>query len=79
MTPAAGLISTAVAFFFICLFLQISVSVARAILVSPEALKRVEAYKTGAIATDFLILGIRIPKLLPLAAVTETAANIQEE
>lgn len=68
MTPAAGLISAAVAFFFICLFLQISVSTARAILVSPSALQRVAAYEESAIATDFLVLGIRLQNLLPAAA-----------
>ncbi len=77
MTPTAGLISAAVAFFFICLFLQIFVSVARAILVSPTALKRVEAYEERAIAADFLILGIRVQKLLPSEAVLEADADSQ--
>ncbi len=78
MTPAAGLISAAIAFFFICLFLQISVSVARAILVSPSALKRVEACEESAIATDFLILGLRVQKLLPPETVLEADADSQD-
>jgi len=75
MTPTAGLISASAAFFFICLFLQISVSVARAILVSPSALKRVEIYEESAIAANFLILGLRVQKLLPPETVPEADAE----
>lgn len=68
MTPTVGLVNAAVSFFFICLFFQISMAAARVILVSPKALKRVEAYEGSAIASDFLILGIRVKSLLPEAA-----------
>lgn len=68
MTPTVGLINAAVSFFFVCLFFQISAAAARAILVSPTALKRVAAYEESAIAADFLILGIRVKSLLPTAA-----------
>lgn len=64
MTPTAGMVSAVVAFFFACLFVQISVSAGRSLLVSPTALKRVPPYE-GAIAQNFLIAGFRIKKLLP--------------
>ncbi|MGB3296148.1 MAG: low-complexity tail membrane protein [Phormidesmis sp.] len=65
MTPRVGLISAAVAFFFSCAFLQISVSAVRVLLVGSEALKRVVPYETSAIAGDFLILGFRVKRILP--------------
>ena len=61
----AGLVSAALAFFLASTFMQISVSAGRALLISPTALKRVAAVDEGAIASDFLILGIRVNKLLP--------------
>ncbi len=65
LMPRAGLICGAFAFFTASAFMQISVSAGRALLVGPQALKRVPAVDAGAIATDFLILGIRLNKLLP--------------
>ncbi|MFK8184304.1 MAG: low-complexity tail membrane protein [Phormidesmis sp.] len=67
MTPMAGAVTALVAFFFVCLFIQISVSAARSLLVSPTALKRVEPYE-GKVAATFLILGVRVNKLLPSGA-----------
>ena len=66
MTPGIGLVSAGAAFFLSCAFLQISVSAVRALLVGPEALKRVAPYETDAIATDFLILGLRVKRILPV-------------
>ncbi|PZO49709.1 MAG: hypothetical protein DCF15_16570 [Phormidesmis priestleyi] len=66
MTPSAGLITAAVSFFLACLFLQISVSAGRSLLVGPSTLKRVTPYEQAAIAHDFLILGLRVDKLLPI-------------
>ncbi len=65
MTPRAGLVSSAITFFLSCAFLQISVSAARALLVGSEALKRVVPYEERTIATDFLILGLRVKRILP--------------
>ncbi|MEM8505142.1 MAG: low-complexity tail membrane protein [Cyanobacteria bacterium P01_D01_bin.1] len=65
LTPKAGLIWGAIAFFAASTFMQISVSAGRALLISPTALKRVPAVEEGAIARDFLIFGIRLNKLLP--------------
>ncbi|EDX85874.1 hypothetical protein S7335_3577 [Synechococcus sp. PCC 7335] len=65
MTPNAGLIWGAIAFFIASSFMQISISAGRALLIGPTALKRVPAVDESAIATDFLILGIRLNQLLP--------------
>ncbi len=65
LTPRAGLISAAIAFFIAATFTQISVSAARALLIGPDALKRVPACEESAIARDFLIAGIRVKQLLP--------------
>lgn len=65
MTPAAGLISAAAAFFFVCAFLQISVGAGRSILVGSDTLKRVVPVEASAIAANFLILGLRVKKILP--------------
>ncbi len=65
MTPRAGLISAAVTFLLSCAFLQISVSTARALLVGAEALKRVAPYEVDNITADFLILGLRVKRILP--------------
>ncbi|MGB7251328.1 MAG: low-complexity tail membrane protein [Phormidesmis sp.] len=65
MTPTGGLVSAAVAFFLTCTFLQISASAVRLLLVGANALTRVVPYEEGAIATDFLILGLRVNTLLP--------------
>ncbi len=64
LTPRAGLVSAAITFFLVSTFTQISVSAARALLISPEALQRVPAVDEGAIAADFLIAGIRVNQLL---------------
>lgn len=65
LTPRAGLISAAIAFFVAATFMQISVSAARALLIGPDALKRVPACEERTIAQDFLIAGIRVNQLLP--------------
>lgn len=65
MTPMAGVVCSAIAFFFISVFLQLSISSARALLVGPSTLKRVSPYESDAIAQDFLILGFPLNKLLP--------------
>ncbi len=65
MSPSAGLISAAVAFFFICVVLQISVSAGRSLFVGPDTLKRVVPVEVSAIASDFLILGLQVNKILP--------------
>lgn len=71
LAPTAGLVSAAIAFFFACSFLQISVSSMRALLVGPDALPRVPAYVASDIAADFLLLGLRVNAVLPDAAFTE--------
>lgn len=63
--PSAGLLVGASAFFVASTFMQISVSAGRALLIGPSALKRVDEVEENAIARDFLILGIRVNKLLP--------------
>ena len=65
LTPRAGLICAAIAFFIASSFMQISVSAGRALLIGPSALKRVAVVEESAIARDFLILGFRLDKLLP--------------
>lgn len=77
LTPRAGLVWGAIAFFTASTFMQISVSAGRALLISPTALKRVPAVDEDVIAKDFLILGIRLNQLLPARPVqsaTEAAA-----
>lgn len=66
MTPNTGIIATVVAFFWVCTFLQISISSARLLLVGPEAMKRVKPYEPPAIAANFCILGLRVGKILPM-------------
>ncbi|MEL6489880.1 MAG: low-complexity tail membrane protein [Cyanobacteria bacterium J06621_3] len=73
LTPKAGLICGAIAFFFAATFMQISVSAIRALLIGPEALKRVQMVEERAIASDFLILGIPVKKLLPEASQPDDA------
>jgi len=63
MSPAAGLVSVVVGFFWVCALAQISVSAGRSLLISPAALKRVEPYE-GDIAANFLIAGVRVKRLL---------------
>ncbi|MGB3297349.1 MAG: low-complexity tail membrane protein [Phormidesmis sp.] len=75
ITPAAGLIIAAVSFFFICALLQISVSAGRSILVGPKTLQRVVPVESSAIATDFLILGLRVKKILPQENYIDSANN----
>lgn len=81
LTPRAGLICGAITFFVASTFIQISVSAGRALLIGPTALKRVPAVEEGAIASDFLILGIRLNRLLPevsTQAVVEEAVALSE-
>lgn len=65
MSPTAGLISAAIAFFVTCVILQISVSAGRSLFVGPDTLKRVVPVEVSAIASQFLILGLRVNKILP--------------
>lgn len=67
MSPRAGSVSAAVSFFLACTFLQISISAGRSLLVGPETLKRVAPYDESAIASDFLILGLRVEKISSLS------------
>jgi hypothetical protein len=68
MLPAqVGLISAAVSFFWACVFLQVSISAGRSLLVGPATLKRVAPYEVSAIATDFLMVGVRVEKIGSLA------------
>ena len=80
LTPIAGLITAAIAFLLVCLFLQISVSMARIILISPQTLKRVTPYEVNAIASNFLILGFPVPQILsapynPKSSTQDSAAT----
>lgn len=75
VAPTTGLISAAVSFFLICAFLQIAVSAGRSILVGPNTLRRVMPVEGSAIAADFLILGLRVKKILPTEVYAEPAVN----
>ena len=75
MAPTAGLISAAIAFFWVCAFLQIAVSAGRSILVGPNTLKRVMPVEESAIASSFLILGLRVKKILPTDVYLEPAVE----
>ncbi len=63
--PAPGLAIALVAFFLVCVFLQVPLSAARLLLVGPKSLQRVKPYEEGAIASSFLILGLRVNRILP--------------
>ena len=65
MEPRAGLVSAIAAFFFACLFLQISVSVVRSLLIGQDTLNRVKPIEPGKVASSFFIPGIRVRKILP--------------
>ncbi|MGC1308452.1 MAG: low-complexity tail membrane protein [Phormidesmis sp.] len=75
MRPAAGLISAAVTFFLACTFLQIAVSAIRVILVGPDTLKRVAIFEEGAIASTFLIIGLRVNQILPAPPAVQPLAK----
>ena len=77
LTPRAGLISAALAFFLSCAFLQISVSAVRVLLVGPEALKRVAPYETSAVTADFLILGLQVKRIF--SAPVETKIELSND
>ena len=70
MEPGVGLVSAIAAFFFACLFLQISVSVVRSLLIGRNTLKRVKPFEEDKIAASFLIPGLRINKIFPTQLVT---------
>ncbi|PZO20691.1 MAG: hypothetical protein DCF25_06210 [Leptolyngbya foveolarum] len=70
MQPGAGLVSAIAAFFFACLFLQISVSVGRSLLISQDTLQRVKPFEANEIASSFLIPGLRVGKILPTEPIT---------
>ena len=75
-SAGAGFITAVVTFFLACLFMQIGVSAARSLLVSPSALKRVAPYE-GDVAKSFLIAGLRVDKLpLDSAISVPSAADI---
>ena len=63
MEPGVGLVSAIAAFFFACLFLQISVSVVRSLLIGRDTLKRVKPFETDKIISSFFIPGLRIKKI----------------
>ena len=67
MDPGSGLAIAVTAFFFVCLFLQISVSVVRSLLIGQETLQRVKPIETSEIAASFFIPGLRVNKILPTA------------
>ena len=67
MEPSVGLASAVAAFFFACLFLQISVSVVRSLLIGQDTLQRVKPIETSEIAASFFIPGLRVNKILPAA------------
>lgn len=75
MTPQSGLISAIAAFFFICLFLQISVSVVRSLLIGQDMLKRVPPFEASAITANFLILGLRVNKIFAVAKKATTITD----
>ena len=76
LTPKVGIAIAIAAFFFACLFLQISISSLRLIFVGPEALKRVQPFEPPAIAASFLILGLRVNKVLPNPAEEPELADV---
>ncbi len=78
MTPTAGLVSAAITFFLVCAFLQIAVSAGRSILVGPDTLKRVVPVEESAIASNFLILGLRVKKILP-TEIFDASDNLAED
>ena len=65
MKSGVGLVSAITAFFFVCLFLQISVSVGRSLLISQDTLQRVKPFEASEIPSSFLIPGLRVSKILP--------------
>ncbi len=65
MEPRVGLVSAIAAFFFVCLFLQISVSVVRSLLIGQDTLQRVKPFEVSEISSSFLIPGLRVSKILP--------------
>ena len=67
MEPKAGLVIAIAAFFFACLFLQISVSVLRSLLIGQDTLQRVQPFEPSKIASSFLIPGLRVNQILPTA------------
>lgn len=79
LTPKAGLICGAVAFFWVATFMQIAVSAMRALLIGPDALKRVKAIDEGAIASTFLMVGLPVGKLLPDSPTTDTSEKAEPE
>ncbi len=76
--PAPGLAIALVAFFWICVFLQVPLSAARLLLVGPKSLQRVKPYEERAIASNFLVLGLRVNRILPEAdALVGVAGNLE--
>ena len=76
MGSTAGLVSAIASFFFICLFLQISVSVVRSLLIGQDTLQRVKPFEASEVSTNFLMLGLRVRKIFPTeVAITETQAD----
>ncbi|MGI8932891.1 MAG: low-complexity tail membrane protein, partial [Phormidesmis sp.] len=66
--PAPGLAVATISFFLFCVFLQVPVSAARLLLVGQKTLQRVAPYEESAIAPNFLILGLRVNRILPVPA-----------
>lgn len=61
----AGLLLAAIAFLGCNLFVQVPVSVARALLTSDATLNALEPYPTEQIIKDFTLLGFRVDQILP--------------
>ena len=70
MKPGVGLVCAIAAFFFVCLFLQISVSVVRSLLIGQDTLQRVKPFEASEISSSFLIPGLRVSKILPREPIT---------
>lgn len=78
MTPTAGIVSTTITFFFVCLFVQISLSSVRLLLVGPQTLKRVSPYEAFDIAANFSILGLRVNSILPVPNVQPASPELSQ-
>ena len=76
--PAPGLAVATISFFLFCVFLQVPVSAARLLLVGQKTLQRVAPYEEGVIAPNFLILGLRVNRILPVSVMLPEAGERQE-
>ncbi|MEL6159191.1 MAG: low-complexity tail membrane protein [Cyanobacteria bacterium J06623_5] len=74
-SPLSGTVVAAITFLIACLFLQISISAGRIILVGPAALRRVPTYDENQIPQNFLILGLPVEQILPAPPPAEKATR----